>query len=268
MTQDEELLLLSDLNLAESNREHARWLSPTAIEEQDGVLFTAAGTRSPAAPFNVAMRVGDVPVAPAAFLERAEQFFGARARGFSVQARAHHDKDLIAHCEKVGLLAMAGRMPGMVCTHALAPRALADHVTCRQVTLATAEDFVTVSALAYEPVGLSPAVCRKVLSNPSRWLAPQWHVRVIYEHEAPVAAAMLLLSHGIAGVYWVGTAPTARGKGYADVIMRSITNYAFDRGARCVVLQASTMGEPIYAKMGYREITTYPWFISLAKPSS
>jgi len=267
MTHDQELLLLADLNLAEANREHARWLSPTAIEEQDGALFTAAGTRSPAAPFNVAMRFGDVPVAPTAFLERAQQFFGSRDRGFSVQARAHHDQDLIAHCEKAGLLRMAGRMPGMVCTHALAPRALAHRVTCRQVTLATAEDFVTVSALAYEPTGLSPAVCRKVLSNPSRWLAPQWHVRVIYEHDTPVAAAMLLFSHGIAGVYWVGTAPSARGKGYADAIMREVTNHAFERGARCVVLQASAMGEPIYAKMGYREITTYPWFISLAKPA-
>jgi hypothetical protein len=34
-------------------------------------------------------------------------------------------------------------------------------------------------------------------------------------------------------------------------------------GAEAAVLQASVMGEPIYLKMGYREVTRYPWFVEI-----
>jgi hypothetical protein len=36
-----------------------------------------------------------------------------------------------------------------------------------------------------------------------------------------------------------------------------VTNWAFDQGARAQSLQASTMGEPIYARMGYEELYRY-----------
>lgn len=267
MLADEALLTLADLNLAEANREHARWLSPFAIEERDGLLFTASGTRFPAAPFNVAKRVAGASIEASVLLEQARAFFAARNRGFSIQARGHADQDLITLCEREGFPSVSGRLPGMVCTERLPPMALATHVQCREVTLASAADFVKVSSLAYEPTGLPPAVCEKVLSQHARWLAPQWHVRVIYDHDEPVSAAMVLFSHGIAGVYWVGTTPSARGKGYADAIMRAITNHAFDQGARAVVLQASKMGEPVYARLGYREITENPWFMVLQQPA-
>ncbi len=267
MFANDALLTLADLNLAEANREHARWLSPHAIEERDGLLFTASGTRFPAAPFNVAKRVGGVTIDAQRLLDEARAFFAARQRGFSIQARGHLDRDLIELCEREGFPSVSGRLPGMVCTERLPPATLAAHVTCRPVTLENARDFVRVSALSYEPTGLPPAVCEKVMSQPERWLAPQWHVRVIYDHDEPVSGAMILFSHGIAGVYWVGTAPSARGKGYADAIMRAITNHAFDQGARAVILQASRMGEPIYARMGYREITENPWFMVLQQPA-
>lgn len=267
MTVDPQLLLLSDLNLMEFYREQARFLSPFALEERDGLLFTASGTRSPAAPFNVAMRATYGQSDPQHLIDQARTFYAARNRGFSIHARTHHDRDLIEACEQAEFPRMSGRSPGMALTERVVPKSLASGVESRVITVATANDFVDVSTVAYEQTGLSPTVGRKVLSQPTRWLAPQWHVRVIYEHDQPVACAMLLFSHGIAGVYWVGTIPTARGRGYADAIMRDVSNHAFDHGARAVVLQASAMGEPIYARMGYREITTYPWFLVLAKPA-
>lgn len=267
MNANETLLHLSDLNLAESNREHARFLPPLVITERDGVLFTASGTRSPAAPFNVAMRVGVERHDPQQLLDSARAFFAEIKRGFSIQVRSHLDRDLIEVCEKASLVCMSGRAPGMVLNQRLASKHLAAGVECRVVNAANALDFVAVAAASYEPIGLAPAVTQKIFSNPSRWLAPQWHVRVIYERGQPVAGAMLLFSHGIAGVYWVGTIPSARGNGYADAIMRAVSNHAFDQGARAVVLQASKMGEPIYARMGYREITTYPWFLVMPQAS-
>lgn len=77
----------------------------------------------------------------------------------------------------------------------------------------------------------------------------------------PVAAAMTLVTHGVAGIYWVGTTPEARGRGLAEACTRLATNAGFDLGAQVAALQASVMGEPIYLRMGYREITRYPWYV-------
>jgi predicted GNAT family acetyltransferase len=82
----------------------------------------------------------------------------------------------------------------------------------------------------------------------------------------PASAAMAIHTHGIAGAYWVGTAPAARGKGLAELCTRTVGNAAFDRGATAVVLQASTMGEPIYKRMGYEAVTQYPYYVAFSTP--
>ena len=77
----------------------------------------------------------------------------------------------------------------------------------------------------------------------------------------PAAGAMVVVTHGVAGIYWVGTTPEARGRGLAELCTRAATNRGFDLGARVAALQASVMGEPIYARMGYVEVTRYPLLV-------
>ena len=77
----------------------------------------------------------------------------------------------------------------------------------------------------------------------------------------------MLLSHGIGGVYWVGTTPAGRGRGLAEACTRTVTNIAFDEGARMVTLQASPMGDPIYRRMGYRQIGSYALYFSMPPKS-
>ena len=72
-----------------------------------------------------------------------------------------------------------------------------------------------------------------------------------------------MLSHGIAGVYFVATLGEARGKGFADAVTRAVTNAAFDDGAAASTLQPSSMGDPIYRRMGYIEIYNYKVYIDL-----
>ena len=42
--------------------------------------------------------------------------------------------------------------------------------------------------------------------------------------------------------------------GIAEAVTRHVTNLGFDLGAANVQLQASSMGEPIYRRMGYEDL--------------
>jgi len=57
----------------------------------------------------------------------------------------------------------------------------------------------------------------------------------------------------------------ARGNGLAEACVRAVANVAFRRGAPVVVLQASKFGAPVYRRMGFTEITSYPWYMSFVK---
>ena len=75
---------------------------------------------------------------------------------------------------------------------------------------------------------------------------------------------MTIVSHGVAGIYWVGSLEQARGKGLGRAITAAATNAGFDLGAEIASLQASPMGKPIYEAMGYETIFSYRLLMSAA----
>ena len=93
-------------------------------------------------------------------------------------------------------------------------------------------------------------------------LRPHVIVCLARREGAAQSGALAILSHGVAGVYWVGTVEEGRGQGLGDACTRYVTRAAFEAGARLVCLQASAQGEPIYLRMGYREVTRYAWWVS------
>jgi predicted acetyltransferase len=76
---------------------------------------------------------------------------------------------------------------------------------------------------------------------------------------------MALCSHGVAGIYWVGTVPDARRRGLAEIATRAAGNAGFERGMRVAALQASAMGYPVYLRMGYETVASTRWY--LARPT-
>jgi hypothetical protein len=100
-------------------------------------------------------------------------------------------------------------------------------------------------------------VIADMVTAPDRVLVPHVKTVVAADGTTPVACAQLLLGNGVAGVYYVGTVAAARGRGLAELVTRYVTNLGFELGAPVVTLQASSMGEPIYRRMGYREISRY-----------
>jgi hypothetical protein len=70
----------------------------------------------------------------------------------------------------------------------------------------------------------------------------------------PVATSMASISNGFVGVYAVATARDARGRGYGEALTWAATRCRPDLPA---TLQASSMGRPIYERMGYRTIASF-----------
>jgi hypothetical protein len=259
MNQDE-LIQLGDLNLAESHREISRWNPNTDMAEQGGILFVCGANTFPAV--NFVIRVGrQLKSSPDKLISQAKEFFGNRKRSFTIIVRAHIDQDLLDQCKELKLYQISNS-PGMFIEGVLADKPLPDGVTLQHVTdKAMVNDFAEVVALSYTTLGMPEEVGRSMFGDPSAFLVPHLYAVVAYWNNKPVSCALALMSHSIAGIYYVGTVEAARGMGLAEQSTRAVGNAAFKLGARCVILQASIYGEPVYKRMGYREFTRYPWFM-------
>jgi GNAT superfamily N-acetyltransferase len=59
---------------------------------------------------------------------------------------------------------------------------------------------------------------------------------------------------GDAGVFWVATLPEARGRGLSGGLLAAALLDARDSGCDISTLQATKLGEPVYARLGYERL--------------
>jgi ribosomal protein S18 acetylase RimI-like enzyme len=251
---DADLVRLGDASYLEALREQARATGGT-LRESDGVLLASGVDGHPL--HNYAVRIDARRAASDAYAE-IDDHFGRLGRGYLiVTMNAHDDRPLARMAREAGATEIASP-PAMFCPAPPDERPFPPEVTLAEVVdeggLAAYRD---VSAAAWATYGIPPPVTAQVFSSLAMVCGPHLRAVVAYVGGRPASCAMILLSHGIAGVYWVGTHPDARGKGLADACTRRMTRMGFELGARVVTLQASVMGEPIYRKMGYRSIGSY-----------
>ncbi|OFV89200.1 MAG: hypothetical protein A3J75_05250, partial [Acidobacteria bacterium RBG_16_68_9] len=230
-----DLIELSDLNYAEAMRELSR-RGGGVVHDEDGVLLFAG-----AHPFpflcNGALRT-DSRLDAQELLAHARDFFRPLGRGYSVIIRAHADEDLRAAAAPAGLLRMEDE-PGMVLDHRLAAAEPPPGVTLRRVeTAADVAAFAAVMAAAYATYGMPSDVAPQLFARPETLIGPHIVAFLTRVDDQPVAGAMVIVTHGVAGIYWVGTVPDARGRGLAELCTRAAGNVGFDQGARIAALQA------------------------------
>jgi GNAT superfamily N-acetyltransferase len=250
------------LNLVDSSRQLFE-LDPDATVEDGGGWVLGAGGSSHPAISNAAFRRDD-DFDAAELVTLARDFFAARKRGFSIWARTTpEDGDLIQAAEAAGL-EVVFEMPEMTLGGPVEEPPLPPGAELSRLTLAEqADDYWQVAIAAYASIGF-PAEVFSGYTDHDRLLAENVVAFIAYLDGNPVSIAMTIVSHGVAGVYWVGSLEAARGKGLGRVVTAAATNAGLAMGAEVASLQASVMGKPVYLAMGYETVHDYKLLMSPA----
>jgi len=249
-----DLVRLADLNYIEALREQTRACGGTIIEEDGLVLLAGPG---PHPILNYAVRL-DASLAAGEAIGVMLDYFSAHEHSFTLVLRNGEDESDLARAAKSAGLIDLMSPPEMIVDKRLPDKPAPAGTELRPASdVSTFEDFRIVAADAWTTYGIPAEVTEEIFSSDAFLLVPHVEGVVCYDDEAPVSSALVLLSHGIGGVYWVSTSSVARGKGFGEACTRWVTNRAFDLGAQAVSLQASPMGLPIYKRMGYREAGAY-----------
>lgn len=253
------LLERADLNLIEFNRESARSTAGGVVHEEAGLVFFLPGHRFPVGTTGVFR--ADPRVSAGEVLERSRAFFEPRGQGWTYCLMAHRDADLAEALEHSGV-SQFGDSPGMILDAPLPETELPAGVTMERVSgEGPAREYADVVGAAFATYGMPIKVASKQFADHRFFDQPHVAAYLARIGGAPAAGAMVIVTHGVAGIYWVGTTPEARGRGLAAACTRVAGNAGFAMGATAAALQASVMGEPIYLRMGYREVTRYPWHV-------
>jgi hypothetical protein len=245
-------------NLIAYSRATTAWGSGGSFLDEGGILLFAGGSWLPVGS-NGAFRTDD-GISGESMIARADAFFGQLKRGYSIKVRdTGQDADLQVACETSGIAAFGEPVPEMICRNRLDEPQLPDGVALRPVVDEEGvRDFVAVNADAYAVYGLPADVMPDFFSKPDAVLAdPDVAMVVAYRDEHALAAALTYVSEGTASLQWVGTVAQARQMQLGRAVTLWATNTAFDMGARSCTLQASPMGEPLYAKLGYETLFHY-----------
>jgi GNAT superfamily N-acetyltransferase len=241
-----DLARASALNEQELWREMVRWSRGRIVEER-GVLLVGG----PSAYLRVAIRTdprgdGDAVVG------RAAEFFGAEPTGYIVLVRRPDDEDIERAALAAGFRAGWSERP-MAITQPPSPRATPEEVEVRVVADASAvADYGRVVALANDDPGERERA--PLLFHDETILAPHIAAFVAYTGAEPVACAMTLVSHRIAGVFYVATVEHARRRGLGDALTRMAARAGFEMGADAAWLGASGMGAELYRRIGFQDL--------------
>lgn len=83
------------------------------------------------------------------------------------------------------------------------------------------------------------------------------------EADGELAATALTITLGrSAGIFNVATVPSFRGRGFGTAVTARAVADALAMGATNCWLQSSPEGYPVYRKLGFETIETWPYWIS------
>ena len=182
----DDVLYLSDLNLAEFVREMARWNAESEIIEHDDLLITKSLDHSPVT--NVAVRLHRCAEPPCdEAMHRVKSFYRKYNSSFSIHIRRHADADMESVCKSEKMIKVWDN-PGMMIEDRVPAKALAGDVEIRHVEDSVeAADFASVAIESYKSLGMSAKVGSRIFATPDRIIRPFSYLVVGYWGGKPVS---------------------------------------------------------------------------------
>jgi GNAT superfamily N-acetyltransferase len=118
-------------------------------------------------------------------------------------------------------------------------------------------DHAEVAAAGFE----MPAALAIAFIGEELWARAGATVYVGYAEGHPVTSGFGVRSGRTIGVFTIATTPEARGRGFGAAMTARVVADGAAAGCDVAALQASSMGRPIYERMGFRLVQEYDVFI-------
>jgi ribosomal protein S18 acetylase RimI-like enzyme len=251
----DDLIARADANLIHAVKSWAGAADGGVVRERDGLVLAASGV--PMRSFNNIFLTRPLRT-PSAHLDEAI----AHCRNSGVPFRLRVLEPLDAPTEAMITEAGFERAGGIPCL-VLSPLRMgagnSRRLMIRQVTDdETLRDHTAVVADAF---GWPPSLLGRVFTR-RLVVGPGWAAYVGYLDGSPVASAQLVVTDGVAGIYYVGTLEAHRRRGFAETMTRWALNEGAGSGCDMASLQAAPLGQPIYERMGFREVSYYRTYVS------
>lgn len=223
--------------------------------ELGGVLALSSGI--PMALFNPVYVVGEVDD-PVGVVDAVAEHYAGLGSAFAVVFRDEAAPGLAAACEAAGMIEH-WRMPLMV-LDPIPPSpagAKVEGLVVTPVDAAAVDAYVDVLAAGF---GMPHGLAASVFGAPLLLESPGFTGLLGTVDGEPVATSGVYVTGETAGVYNVATLESMRGRGLGAALTWAAALAGREAGAARSVLQASEMGEPVYARMGYDTPARYRQF--------
>jgi GNAT superfamily N-acetyltransferase len=184
---------------------------------------------------------------PQEIMEKWEQFFASRKFPFRVLFPKGLESAFLPLLRERGYKA-SDPLPVMTLENLPEKMDHNDDLVIKQVgTLEELRDFQEAGERGFSlPEGSGSFVMTE-----QTFLLPEVEMFIGYTENQPVCTSMLFRTGNVAGIYWVSTLPEYRNRGFGAAITLQAIMAGKDQGCRFVSLQASSMGKPVYTRMGF-----------------
>lgn len=257
-------LRLGDRNLGD----YVRLLAEAAggqSEDADGLVLFAGAHAYPGTHTNGVLRL-DAALPAEEALARADEFFRARKRSYTVWIRDTADVDLETAVRgrgfelrppESGMGFILHDRPFDLDEHPVAHDAELRDFTDPEVRL----DYVRIVGESFGVTGVPVDTLGRLFFDPASLADPRVSGYVAYVDGVAVSGCQVFVSADFAGLYSGVTLPAARGRGLARAVLARCVNDGLAQGPRYTGGQSSEMGNPVWVKMGFVTAAAYRRYI-------